>query len=81
VWPVVDSRLAGPEDPGGGTGTHIIFEISRQDARTKLRFSHVGLVPEFECFDSCSSAWGFYVNRSLRHLITAGESPASLPWA
>jgi hypothetical protein len=31
------------------------------------------LVPEFECFEACSSAWGFYVNGSLKRLITAGE--------
>jgi hypothetical protein len=32
----------------------------------------MGLVPEFECFDNCSSAWGFYINNSLKSLITTG---------
>jgi hypothetical protein len=81
VWQVVDSHLSGPEDPIEWTGTEISFEINRQDGQTELHFSHLGLVPEFECFDSCSSAWGFYINGSLRRLITTGEGPATPPWA
>ena len=81
VWQVVDSNLAGPEDPAEWTGTHITFEISRKEGQTELRFSHLGLVPEFECFDSCSNAWGFYINGSLQRLITTGEGPATPPWA
>jgi len=81
VWRVVDSDLTGPDDPSEWTGTEISFDISRTDGRTEVRFSHLGLVPEFECFDSCSSAWGFYVNGSLRRLITTGEGPATPPWA
>ncbi|MGA3220652.1 MAG: SRPBCC domain-containing protein [Acidimicrobiales bacterium] len=81
VWQVVGSHLAGPQDPGEWTGTRIIFEISGKEGQTQLRFSHLGLVPEFECFDSCSNAWGFYINGSLRRLITTGEGPATPPWA
>jgi len=81
VWQVVDSHLSGHEDPREWTATAITFEISQQDGQTELRFSHLGLVPEFECFDACSSAWGFYVNGSLRRLITTGEGPSAPPWA
>jgi hypothetical protein len=31
------------------------------------------LVPAYECFESCSNAWGFYVNGSLRSLISTGK--------
>jgi hypothetical protein len=31
------------------------------------------LVPQFECYDSCSDAWGGYVKGSLRSLITKGK--------
>jgi uncharacterized protein YndB with AHSA1/START domain len=81
TWQVVDSHLTGPEDPTEWTGTEIIFEITPQDTQTELRFSHIGLVAEFECFDSCSNAWGFYINGSLRRLITTGDGPATPPWA
>jgi hypothetical protein len=81
VWLVVDAHLEGPEDPNEWTGTHITFEITPKRDETEVRFSHLGLVPEFECFDSCSSAWGFYVNASLKRLITTGEGPAKPPWS
>jgi uncharacterized protein YndB with AHSA1/START domain len=81
VWYVVDAYLEGPKDPNEWTGTEITFEITQMDDGTEVRFSHLGLVPEFECFDACSSAWGFYVNGSLKRLITTGEGPAKPPWA
>jgi len=40
---------------------------------TELRFTHVGLVPTFECYGGCSDAWGFYINDSLRSLIATGK--------
>ncbi len=81
VWHVVGSHLKGPEDPSEWTGTNITFEITSKEDGTEVRFSHLGLVPEFECFDSCSSAWGFFVNGSLKRLITTGEGPTPPPWA
>ena len=53
-------------------GTEIRFDISKAGNRTEVRFTHVGLVPEYECFDSCSNAWTFLVNDSLRGLISTG---------
>jgi hypothetical protein len=81
VWRVLDAHLKFAEDPGEWTGTEITFDIIRKGNQTEIRFAHVGLVPDFECFDSCSNAWGFYVNGSLRRLITTGEGPTSPPWA
>lgn len=81
VWRVVDSHLSGPEDPNEWTGTEIVFEITPQGGQTQVSFTHQGLVPGVECFDSCSSAWGFYINSSLRRLITTGEGPTPPPWA
>ena len=33
----------------------------------------MGLVPQYECFDSCSSAWHFYIATSLRNRIIDGS--------
>jgi uncharacterized protein YndB with AHSA1/START domain len=73
TWRVLDASLGFTEDPREWTGTEVTFEIAREGNRTQLRFAHVGLVPEFECFEKCSSAWSFYVNGSLKRLITTGE--------
>src|SRR5882762_4963076 len=55
------------------TDTKISFEISEKDNKTQIRFTHLGLVPEYECFDICSNAWSQYVNESLFNLITTGK--------
>ena len=73
AWLVVDSYLNFVDDKKEWNGTEITFEISRKGDQTEVRFSHLGLNPEVECFDSCSSAWGFYINTSLRNLIATGK--------
>ena len=73
VWRVLDAYLDFTKDPAEWKGTEITFEVARKDDKTEVRFTHLGLVPEFECYDSCSTAWGFYINNSLRNLITTGQ--------
>ena len=73
AWHVLDGFLNFTEDKTEWTGTDIAFDISRHGDRTEVRFTHIGLVPEFECFDNCSNAWGFYIKGSLRHLISTGQ--------
>lgn len=76
VWHVVDANLSRNQDPAEWTGTDITFDIAQQDGQTEVRFTHLGLVPEFECFDSCSNAWGYLVSTNLRNLITDGAGPS-----
>ncbi|MFY9804046.1 MAG: SRPBCC domain-containing protein [Candidatus Acidiferrales bacterium] len=73
VWLVLDSSLSFIEDKGEWNGTKITFDIAKKGRQTEVRFTHVGLVPEVECYDGCSNAWGSYINGSLRNLITRGE--------
>jgi len=73
VWQVVDASLSFTRDKTEWTGTTITFDIARKGDKTEIRFTHVGLVPAFECFDDCSNAWGFYINGSLRSLIARGN--------
>ena len=73
VWHVSDATLNFVENKTEWNGTDIVFEIARKDGKTEVRFTHVGLVPRFQCYGDCSGAWGFYINDSLRRLITTGE--------
>ncbi len=73
VWHVLDAYLSFVKDKTEWNGTDIVFEISKKDDKTQLRFTHVGLVPDFECYDDCSNAWGGYINTSLRDLIKKGK--------
>ncbi len=73
VWRVIDSHINFVKDKAEWKGTDVVFEIGRKGRKTELRFTHVGLVPTIECYGNCSGAWGFYVNESLRGLITSGN--------
>ena len=73
VWHVVESNINFVNDKTEWNGTDIVFEITKKGGKTELRFTHVGLVPAFECYGDCSGAWGFYINDSLRSLITTGK--------
>lgn len=81
VWRVLDAKLTFAEDTGEWVGTDITFDIARTRDQTEIRFAHVGLVADFECFDNCSAGWNFFVNASLRRLVTTGEGPLTPPWA
>jgi hypothetical protein len=72
VWLVVDNYFNFTEDKSEWKGTKIIFQISKKGDHSEIRFTHLGLVPEYECFNVCSNAWSSYINGSLRSLITTG---------
>ncbi|MEP6896067.1 MAG: SRPBCC domain-containing protein [Chloroflexota bacterium] len=78
VWLVTDSELTFIKDTREWTGTKVIFDITRQDDKTKLTFTHEGLVPEVECYDACSPAWTQYIQNSLLSLITTGKGNPNL---
>ena len=73
VWLVTESKINYAEDKREWTDTKISFEIAEQNNKTQLRFTHLGLVPEIECFDSCSNSWSQLIQQGLFSLITAGK--------
>jgi hypothetical protein len=73
VWRVTESALTFVSDVKEWDGTEIVFDIAKKGDQTELRFTHVGLVPAVECYGQCSGAWGFYVQDSIKALLTTGK--------
>lgn len=73
VWHVKDATINFVKNKQEWNGTDVIFEIGKKGNKTELRFTHLGLRPAIECYGKCAGAWGFYINDSLRSLITTGK--------
>jgi hypothetical protein len=69
VWLVTKADLTFVDKKDEWKGTKLVFEIAAKKNKTELRFTHQGLVPEFECYDACSSAWQQYLDEKLLALI------------
>lgn len=76
VWEVVESHntFFGDQFEKEWDGTKIVFDISRKsDNQTEVRFTHAGLVPQFECYSVCSNSWEYFIATSLKSLIETGK--------
>jgi hypothetical protein len=78
VWHVLDNHFSFTEDRSEWKGTDVVFDISRKGDQTEVRVTHVGLVPEYECYDVCSDGWTTYINGSLKSLIETGKGNPNL---
>lgn len=79
IWHVVEASLDYVKHKNEWKGTDIVFEINRKGNKTEVLFTHIGLLPRFECFNACSDAWGILIKGNLQRLITTGKAQPS-PW-
>lgn len=73
VWLIEQNYFKFTEDKTEWTGTKPTFEITAKNGKTELTFTHVGLVPEYECFEICRDSWANYIQKSLKNLIETGK--------
>ena len=67
IWNVLECTLH--EWPG----TRITFNITpASDGGSLLKLEHIGLNPQLECFESCSSGWEYFMV-SLKQYVETGE--------
>ena len=73
VWKVIDCNLPWFKDKKEWNNTEVVFEISIEDNKTKIDFTHIGLVPGVECYDACEKGWDGHVANSLLSFINEGK--------
>ena len=76
VWLVTESKLTFVSNQQEWTGTKIGFELKPDGGGTKVTFTHSGLVPQFECYNGCSSAWQRYMLERLQPLLNSSTTTA-----
>lgn len=78
VWLVTEADMTFIEDRDEWKGTKVIFDITNDGSKTKLTFTHEGLVPAIACYKACMPAWTQYIEHSLKQLIETGVGDPNL---
>ncbi|MGZ3866827.1 MAG: SRPBCC family protein [Bacteroidia bacterium] len=68
VWQVIDSNLSFLTHTTEWVDTKIRFDISKEGTKTKVTFTHQGLIPKFECYGACSNGWTGYLKKLEKSL-------------
>ncbi len=80
VWLVTDCFLHWLNDKKEWKGTEVKFEISTvKEGNEGKHETHVGLVPQAECFENCKTGWNFFAGESLLKLITEKKGRPDTP--
>lgn len=74
AWQVLESELSFLRDKSEWTGTTITFDIVRKGDMTEVTFTHFGLEPVVECYDTCTDAWTSLIQGSLKQLTETGKT-------
>ena len=72
VYLVTDNEFNFTKDKTEWINTKLIFDLSADGNKTKIVFTHDGLVPEYECYNVCNDAWTSYIQGSLKNFIETG---------
>lgn len=80
TWQVKDSLIAIPDllNQTEWIGTTIQWNIRSTDSGVILNLTHIGLHPDVECYDICSTGWQQFTNSLKRFVETGVGTPFSL---
>jgi len=69
VWYVTKCHLHWIKDKNEWKGTSVVWEAEPVAGGTRVTMTHLGLVPEAECFEDCQAGWDDHVTNSLQTYI------------
>jgi len=73
VWKVTDCNLEWIKNKKEWKDTEVVFDISTENGKTKIDFTHIGLVPGIECYTDCEAGWSEHLAIGLEALINEGK--------
>jgi hypothetical protein len=73
VWKVTDCNLHWINEKKEWNGTEVVFKLSEENGKTKIDFTHVGLVPGVECYENCEAGWNDHFGNSLLKYMNEGK--------
>jgi len=73
VWQVTDCNLHWINDKKEWKDTSVVWEASPDNGATRVKMTHIGLVPCAECYDNCKGGWDFCVGKSLSKLLNENK--------
>jgi hypothetical protein len=73
VWQVAESYLPWLQHKDEWTGTSLLWEFKPDGDAVQISLTHIGLVPEIECYDKCTSGWNFFFTQSLYKLLSENK--------
>jgi len=72
VWLVTDCNLHWIGNKKEWNDTQVVWEINASGTSTNIVLTHIGLVPESECYKDCFAGWTGLLKGSLYNLIEEG---------
>lgn len=69
VWFVTDCNIEFVKDKKEWKDTTVVFEIEPLAQGVKVSMTHIGLLPEVECYANCERGWNHHFGESLRNLL------------
>ncbi|HUB62207.1 MAG TPA: SRPBCC domain-containing protein [Puia sp.] len=70
VWLVTDCNIEFVRDKKEWKDTRVVFEINPAGRGVEVSLTHVGLVPQIECYEDCEQGWNHHFGKSLLKLLT-----------
>ena len=78
-WLVTDCNLSMVKDKKEWKDTRVKWEIIPEAHSTRINMTHIGLVPDVECYAICEKGWDFFVKASLCRLLTEDQGMPDTP--
>lgn len=73
VWLVTDCNLHWINDKKEWKKNEVIWTLSEKGTKTTIDFTHKGMTPDSECYESCKPGWTHHIKDSLVKLIEKGK--------